>query len=193
MSYVVFIRGIPASGKTTFAKNLIRTWYRFTGFTREDLYLISKDDIRRSVCPNAAYGECDKDLIAALRDAMLHVCLERGVDVVFDETFIEVNDINAVMEQLDGQRTILFDLSNIPVVECVRRDKEREHSVGIASMVDAYRRLRDHDKRMDELVRPFDETYDGRDWFAQSWSDRDEGIPASQGTRVPDFGGAAPM
>ena len=124
---------------------------------------MSKDDIRRSLCYNKDYDSCDLFLVEEVRDAMLRACLERNYDVVMDETFIEIADMNRALRQLrTTDRAILFDLSNVSPRVCIKRNRHRTYPVREGVIEAAYRRLRENDKRFDELIRPFDEVYDGR-------------------------------
>jgi predicted kinase len=161
MSTVNFIRGIPAAGKTTLAKALMQMQWRRHG--QRPIYLVSKDEIRRSVCHGQPYGSCDLYLVEEIRNSILRAVLAQGYDVVMDETFIEVEDINRAMAHIGNQhRAVLYDLSMVPPTLCVQRDKARLHMVGLSAITDAYRRLKDNDARMDELTRPFDEVIVGR-------------------------------
>lgn len=115
-------RGLPASGKTTRAK----TWVAEdpTGRAR-----VNRDDFRAML--HGGYVDQERQ-INAVRDAAITALLKRGIDVVADDTSLPnraARDLRR-LATLAGADFEVWDLTDVPVEECIRRDAGRAAAVG---------------------------------------------------------------
>ena len=121
MSTVTILRGLPASGKTTFALDLVET----QGYKR-----VNRDELRAMI-DNGHYSPENELLIKAARNVIVRINLEIGNDVVVDDTnlyFDTVKDIYDIAISL-GADVRVVDIDT-PLEECIRRDAMREKPVG---------------------------------------------------------------
>lgn len=125
MPKLVVCRGLPASGKSTFAFD----WVNEDLSTRAR---VNRDTIREMLhFSQFVEGITEKAVIAA-RDHTIRGLLRSGYDVINDDTNLRSRNIR------DLQRTAAFvgaeidvvDFCSVPVEECIRRDRSRENGVG---------------------------------------------------------------
>lgn len=125
MVELVATRGLPASGKTTWA----------VGWVAEDYphrARVNRDDLR-AMLHNSVYleGSTESRVVAA-RDAAVRSLLAAGVSVVCDDTNLAW-DIVSELAALAADAGAVFrvqDFTDVPVAECVRRDAARPKPVG---------------------------------------------------------------
>ena len=124
---VIILRGLPGSGKTTWAREFIkyRPWYR----------RVSKDALREMF----AFGEYDyndEKLVRKIQGQLIRDLLREGSSVVVDNTNLRERDVR----EIKGASVIYWqDKSYLsvrvlefhtPLEECIRRDALRERPVG---------------------------------------------------------------
>jgi len=135
MKKILILRGLPASGKSTFAKQLIdRTPNRYKRVNTDELRLMVDND------------KCSKDnekQIISIRNAIIRNILtnENRVVIVDDTNFHQshIDKLKEIGKELKAQVEIKdFDTS---VEDCIKRDLQRSRSVGkdvIMNMYDRY-------------------------------------------------------
>ncbi|MFD0633205.1 AAA family ATPase [Catenulispora yoronensis] len=121
------MRGLPASGKSTRARELMAA---ADGRMRR----VSLDDLRRMLDDNDGskrLGRGHEETVLAVQDAAVLAAVESGFDVVVDNTHL-VSRIPKRLKQLLGGRAEfrVHDLTDVDVEECVRRDASRPNPVG---------------------------------------------------------------
>ena len=110
--------GLPASGKSTWAKNQAKN--------HANTIVVNRDTLRLN---NPGKSE---QYIRETRDHSIAMGLGKGFDVISDDTnlipktFKHLEDLGKSM----GANIIVKDFSDVPVEECIRRDTLREASVG---------------------------------------------------------------
>ena len=118
---VIILQGLPASGKSTYAKQLVDTldWKR-----------INKDDLRAMI-DNSKWTERNEKEILKIRNNLLLKFLEDGYSVVIDDTNFAPKHIDTIKEICSEQLVeceVLFFPT--PLYECIERDSKRERPVG---------------------------------------------------------------
>lgn len=119
---IIFLKGLPASGKSTWSKQFC--------IDNPDFVRINKDDIREELGNPAFSSSFEKTVLSIQRSRGLEI-LNSGKSLIVDDTnFAEKHEIywTEVAQNLDINIEIKF--FDVPVEECIRRDKEREKSVG---------------------------------------------------------------
>lgn len=132
MKKVIMLRGLPASGKSTWAKDIV---------TNNNNYVrINKDDIR-SMLGNKWSKEAEK-LVVNFRDRAIESALIRNYNVIVDDTnFYPVHEQS--IRQIAQTFNADFEIKefNTPVLECIERDSLRgDKSVGKKVIYEMYQK-----------------------------------------------------
>lgn len=126
---VIILQGLPASGKSTYARQLVEK----LGWKR-----INKDDLRAMI-DNSTWSEKNEKLIVKLRNDLLLRFLEDGYSVVVDDTNFAQSHIDTIKDICAGElvecEVLFFDT---PLWECIERDSKREKSVGKKVIIKMY-------------------------------------------------------
>lgn len=140
MPTLLMLKGLPASGKSTYARELVKT---------KDWYRVNKDDLRAMV-HDSRWGKEREKFILHWRDAIIKDGLGGLKNVVVDDTnFAPKHEINLrAMAKLYGAE---FEVKffDTPVEECIKRDLSRENSVGAKVIMQMY----------DQFLKPPAEIY----------------------------------
>lgn len=132
MSKLLILKGLPACGKTTFAKELVnKGWKR-----------VNKDDMRMMIDGSKWSRNNEKNILTLEKDLALFM-LDSGFNVVVDDTnFAHEKAWKEVADNIKAEFEVKF--FDVPVMECVERDSKRgDKSVGakvIFRMYDQYLR-----------------------------------------------------
>lgn len=127
---IIFCVGMPASGKSTFAK-------KWVAEHPEDRYRFNNDDILKSMTG----GHYSKQAYLAIRDmqsGLLKYAIQHGVGVVLDNTHMNpfvldsmfklVTDlVNEHMKETGVQyKVTIADFTDVPIEVCKERNRLRE-------------------------------------------------------------------
>ncbi|MFD0582180.1 AAA family ATPase [Dactylosporangium darangshiense] len=120
MSSLTITRGLPGSGKTTWAKQQPR------------LVRVNRDDLRRMlhgglVADPQLRGRAEKEVTAA-HHAAVEGLLRAGAHVVCDDTNLRGRVVREFAELAAkcGAHFAVRDFTDVPVEECIRRDALRD-------------------------------------------------------------------
>lgn len=117
---LIVTTGLPGSGKSTWAKAWVIEDYKAR-------VRINRDDIRRMLGP---YWVPEReDLVTIIERRMAIDALEHNYSIVVDATNFKANYWQGLAQQ-KGVQYRLKSFTDVPLEECIRRDKLREHSVG---------------------------------------------------------------
>jgi predicted kinase len=123
MKKVLILQGLPASGKSTYAKDLllreIGRWVR-----------INKD-LLREMAHASYWSPHNEKFIRNVRDQIILMALEDGKHVIIDDTNFGSN-IEHIKQLVKGKANVKINDSflKVPVEECIKRDLKRANSVG---------------------------------------------------------------
>lgn len=124
MPTLYLTRGLPASGKTTRAKQMVEQ-------SQGGLKRINRDDLREML-DNGHHSKGNENIVRQLQREMISSCLKAGRDVIVDDTNLVENTYSDLvtlgMELGADIETISF--LDVPVQLCIERDKHRIKSVG---------------------------------------------------------------
>lgn len=115
------MQGIPASGKTTKARELVE---------KEGYKRVNKDELRNMV-DNGKWSESNEVLINEISLSIIHEMLNSGNSVIVDDTNFSNKKLNK-LKQIAKIYDASFEIIrlNTPLDECLKRDSERENCVG---------------------------------------------------------------
>jgi len=126
----MFLRGLPASGKSTFAKDFVD---RNPGWLR-----INKDDLRLML-HNSKWSKDNEKQVLLVRDSMIIGALSRGYSVIVDDTNFasqHITNIQLIAEDYKADFEVKdFDVS---LEECLKRNSERMPRVPDRVILDMY-------------------------------------------------------
>lgn len=117
-------RGLPASGKTTFARAMVDT--RPAG----EVIRLNRDELRAMALPSgyARPAHTAEEGVTLVQRSAIADLLRRGVDVIIDDTNLRakhVRELDRIAASV-GAETVLHDqFLDVPVEECVARDAAR--------------------------------------------------------------------
>lgn len=117
---LLMLKGLPASGKSTYAKELAdKGWAR-----------VNKDDLRAMI-NNGKWSKENEKQVINLRNALIEQYLDAGYSVVVDDTNLDPKH-EKYLSELAASLLVEFEvkLFDTPISECIRRDALRENPVG---------------------------------------------------------------
>ncbi|MFY1686321.1 AAA family ATPase [Plantactinospora sp. WMMB782] len=143
MPKLIITRGLPGSGKTTKAK----LWVASDPVRRAR---VNRDDLRQmahagTYIKQGGESPGTEKAIIAIRDASISHLLRLGIDVVDDDTNLPTRAARDLrrLATLAGADFEVWDLTDVPVEECIERDKQRTAPayVGAEVIRDFHRRF----------------------------------------------------
>ncbi|MDT0566022.1 AAA family ATPase [Streptomyces sp. DSM 3412] len=129
MPVVHVMTGLPASGKTTAAREL-------QAESGGRMRRVNLDDLRAMLdvpLPEGAERRsyAHEQTVLAIQDAAVRAAVDGGFDVVVDNTHMTPHIPKRLKAAVAGLATfVVHDFTDVPVEECLRRDAERERPVG---------------------------------------------------------------
>lgn len=116
MARLIITRGLPASGKTTFARKL-----------QPGVVRVNRDDLRLMLHGDRLYTQWAERQVTLVQRAQVEALLRAGAAVCVDDTNLPGRTVRewAEMAARLGATFEVHDFTDVPVDECVRRDAER--------------------------------------------------------------------
>lgn len=124
---ILFLVGIPSSGKTTYAKKLIKenpNWIR-----------VNKDDIRAML--SRPYSKELESLIEDIQINVITNAISRNINIVIDNTNLNnsikryiLHVIEDYCDYTHSNYSIDYKYFDIGLEEAIKRDSQRECTVG---------------------------------------------------------------
>lgn len=119
----IILRGLPASGKSTWAKKLIDD-------NPGKYKRVSKDDLR-AMMDDGHWSKGNEKFILKTRDALILLALEQGYHVLIDDTNLLPKHEQTIRELVRGLAIIeIKDFTDVPLETCIERDRHRPNYVG---------------------------------------------------------------
>ncbi len=132
MSKIIVCRGLPGSGKSTWAREFCQ---KNTDYVR-----VCRDDLRSM--RGAYWLPKDEDMITQMEDACIEAAINNGKNVVLDATNLSMGHIAARMIQFAHIRpdfsSEVKDFTDVPFWTCIERDAKRPEPVGYKVIRDMY-------------------------------------------------------
>ncbi len=133
MQHLIIMVGVSGSGKSTWARQFV--------LNNPTYVRLGRDELRRSVLP-VSLGEFWRDwdagrrnrierLVSDLEKAGLLAALDKGWNVVLDNTHLRQRYINDVLKVVANRSvTVRFQVVDVSLDEAIRRDRDRPDVVG---------------------------------------------------------------
>jgi predicted kinase len=123
MKRVIITIGLPASGKSQFARELL--------LSHPGRWVRTNKDLMREMLHASHWSNNNEKFILKLRDYIILTALEEGKHVIVDDTNFG-NHVQHIQELVKGKAQVEINDSflKVPVEECIRRDLLRPKSVG---------------------------------------------------------------
>jgi len=123
MIKVYLTKGLPASGKSTWAKDLISK-------NPNQYKRINKDDLREML-DNSKHSDDAEKFILNVRDSLILMAIEKGKHVIVDDTNLASKHEDRIRLLIKGKAELVIqDFTDTPVDECIQRDLKRSKPVG---------------------------------------------------------------
>jgi predicted kinase len=114
---LLITRGLPASGKTTFARKL-----------QPGVVRVNRDDIRRMLHGGRLFTQWAEGQVTHVQRASVEALLRAHADVIVDDTNLRNKTVRewAELAARFGATFEVHDFTDVPLAECLRRDADRD-------------------------------------------------------------------
>jgi predicted kinase len=131
MKKVKLTRGIPGSGKSTWAKEQLHKYPgRYKRINRDALRLMFDDE---------QFNPKREKFITIMEKQLILSALEEGFHVIVDDCNLNPKYVNQFKELVKGKATVeIIDFTHIPLETCIKQDLKRLASVGKDVITDMY-------------------------------------------------------
>ena len=122
---LIITLGLPASGKSTYAKTLAE-------IDPKNIIRVCRDDIRNMLGPYWVPSR-EKE-VTMIENSCVDIGLHKGYTVIVDATNFS---------SMNKWKELVKDFTSVPIETCINRDQQRSNSVGkivIERMYDKYLR-----------------------------------------------------
>lgn len=123
MQKIIMLKGLPASGKSTWAKEKINE--------NSNYIRINKDDIRESI--TGKWTSKKEKIVISIRNSLIKTGISLGKNVIIDDTNLNPKheqSLKTLAQELGVEFEVNDSFLKVPVEECVERDIKRDKSVG---------------------------------------------------------------
>jgi predicted kinase len=117
---LILTKGLPASGKTTWAKEYIQKYPETANLCKDDLRLQLSGTNKR------------ENRIIKVRDLLTEYYFEQNYSVIWSDTNLNPVHLRRATELATKYQAdlVIQDFTNVSLAECIRRDLVRSNSVG---------------------------------------------------------------
>ncbi|MFC3501065.1 AAA family ATPase [Micromonospora krabiensis] len=151
MSRLIATRGLPASGKTSFARTL-----------QPSVVRVNRDDLRRMLHGERLFTQWAEAQVTIAQRAQVEALLRARADVCVDDTNLRSRTLRdwAELAARHGAEFEVHDFTDVPLEECLRRDAARPEAERVGEA--AIRRLHERYLEGKPLPLPVPQARAGR-------------------------------
>jgi predicted kinase len=130
MARLLITRGLPGSGKTTFARKL-----------QPNVVRVNRDDLRLMLHGRRLFTPSAEVEVGEVQLAAVEALLRAHTDVIVDDTNLRPSTVRkwAELAARHGATFELHDFTDVPLKECIRRDAARDQQERVGE--EAIRRM----------------------------------------------------
>lgn len=132
MKKLIMCKGLPASGKSTWAREMTKKGYK----------RINRDDLR-SMIDDGLWSKKNEVFIVGCRNTLISDAITAGYSVIVDDTNLSPSnetDLRAIAELLNIKFEVK-DFTDVPLDICLERDRKRVNSVGKQVIMGMYNKF----------------------------------------------------
>lgn len=129
---ILVLIGCPCSGKSTFAEYYLKF---------HDALRINRDELRMMLQFKEQLEPEDESLLSRMVEKMVETAIQKGRDVLLDNTHTKKEFINQIIEKFNHIANIEFKVFDVPIEELLQRNANRARKVPIQVIKDMYARL----------------------------------------------------
>lgn len=150
MRKVILTRGLPASGKSSWAKSILREHpNEYKIVCKDDLRAMLDNHHRSDKARNQKAFQKREKLVLNIRDFIILESLRDKYSVIVADTNLSpkhesrIRDLVRRHNKETGESVCveIKDFTDVPLEECIRRDLKREDSVGEAAIRQMYQQF----------------------------------------------------
>ena len=131
MLTVYFTIGLPASGKSTWAKAKVDK-------SPNGIKRVNKDELR-AMLDNSYFSKGNEKFVLNIQDQIIKASLEEGKHVIVDNTHLAPKHEARIRELIKGLAVLeIVDFRHVDLETCIKRDLQRFNSVGEKVIRDMY-------------------------------------------------------
>lgn len=126
MTTLTCTRGLPASGKTTWATQ------QLSAAEPGAVTRVNRDDLRKMLHSAAPHLPITERQVTTVQHGAVESLLRSGVDVIVDDTNLRAKHLRTLAElawKVDAE-FMVRDFTDVPLETCLERDSSRTDSVG---------------------------------------------------------------
>lgn len=131
MKTLYITRGLPGSGKSTWAMELCR---KKNAGNITNMIRLNRDDIKLTMFPGSKWFGGNEEYVTTVQEVMVQGFLDVGLDIIIDDTNLNPK-VFGKWRRVAENRGINFhceDFTHVPVETCIERDLARHNSSGTA-------------------------------------------------------------
>jgi predicted kinase len=128
---VIMCCGLPASGKTTWSKEMVEK-------SRGQYKRVSKDDLR-AMLDNSKWSKANEKFVLDLRDKIILATLEQGKSIIVDDTNFAPRHKDHITQLVGDKAKVEIKFFYVDLEEAIKRDLKRLNSVGEKVIRDMYK------------------------------------------------------
>ena len=137
MTWVIWVTGLPGSGKTSMA-------WEFVNLLKADTYeMLRLDEFRKKLVPEPKYTEDERDLVYNAVGVMASLLAKHGVNVVIDATAHRKKWRERARSEIDQFYEVYVKCS---LDECMQREAQRRDNLIVSDM---YRKALERKKKLE--------------------------------------------
>lgn len=136
MSHLIICRGLPGSGKSTWAN-------REVAKDRKNRIRVNRDSLRLMAHDGVFEKGLTEQFIITARNVLIEKFLKQGMTVINDDTNLPKRNVSELIKIANkmGASWEIEDFTDVPLDLCIDRDLNRENSVGISTIADMHNRF----------------------------------------------------
>lgn len=128
MNEIIMMKGLPASGKSTFAREFVKG--------KKDWVRVNNDELGNMLF-GELFAEGQSGKIDSMRKLIIETSVEKGLNVLVDNTNLHPKHeeyLTALIEQTNATGKKIYkltikDFTDVPLSECLKRNRNRENPV----------------------------------------------------------------